>query len=378
LFTVQFEYYTVFLGWVITLCLGVFLLMFRTPKLEGYRNFNTARGILAAVFLLFAGEMMVQWLLRFVKPVSPVFSVSIYLAVFLISSFLITISYARLLLPHHINPRHMVWMAVVTVVYLLLLVVDNWLLHGWTQVNLLVFCAVFLFLQVCVLFVLAVRIYRRTISNLKRYYADYHQAFMRWMPGVGMGILVFELTAPVVCFSSRNVGIIQELLGIVLFVYTFICFINFAFYYQSVDQASSAADSDDDGDNEGLVIHNVAGNITHHPLGESLCEVLHDKHLQWQQAGGYRVTGVTIDQAAQAMGTNRTYLSQYINEVCNKTFYEWVRDMRVDEACQLLVNRRDLSVEQIAAMVGFSSSSNFSSTFKRVTGVTPLQWRRSH
>ena len=59
----------------------------------------------------------------------------------------------------------------------------------------------------------------------------------------------------------------------------------------------------------------------------------------------------------------------------NMTFYEWVAQMRIREAQSIMINERNKTIEQIAGLVGFSSPSTFSITFKRIVGISPNQWR---
>ena len=110
-------------------------------------------------------------------------------------------------------------------------------------------------------------------------------------------------------------------------------------------------------------------------LSTSLQEIMRDKESRWRDLGGYRTPGLTIEQAARAMGTNRSYLSRYLNEVRRMTFYEWVAQMRIDEAQSIMLQEPDVSMEQIASRVGFSSLSTFSSTFKKIVGESPIKWR---
>ena len=106
-----------------------------------------------------------------------------------------------------------------------------------------------------------------------------------------------------------------------------------------------------------------------------MCAVLQEKEKRWKDQGRFRQTGITIDQVAHEMGTNRNYLSRYLNEVKNMTFYEWVAQMRIQEAQSLMLAHPEASIEQISTQVGFTSHSTFSSTFKKITGMSPLQWR---
>ena len=113
----------------------------------------------------------------------------------------------------------------------------------------------------------------------------------------------------------------------------------------------------------------------HTTLSESLRDVLNEKAQRWIERGDYRTPGITIEQVAHDMGTNRSYLSRYLNEVCQVSFYEWVAQMRIEEAQSLMRSNPSLSIEQIATKVGFTSASTFSSTFKKMVGSTPNKWR---
>lgn len=57
------------------------------------------------------------------------------------------------------------------------------------------------------------------------------------------------------------------------------------------------------------------------------------------------------------------------------TVGEYVRRLRIDYACGEISARENVSLAEIALATGFSSQSHFSKTFKRVTGMTPLEYR---
>ena len=57
--------------------------------------------------------------------------------------------------------------------------------------------------------------------------------------------------------------------------------------------------------------------------------------------------------------------------------HQYVIARRIERAQQLLHPDRDLSLAEVAAIVGFSDQSQFSHHFKRVVGATPGQFRRS-
>jgi AraC family transcriptional regulator len=57
--------------------------------------------------------------------------------------------------------------------------------------------------------------------------------------------------------------------------------------------------------------------------------------------------------------------------------HAYVMDRRLHRARGLLTNRPELTIEQIALQLGFSSSSHFSSAFRRQTRLTPTEFRKT-
>lgn len=91
----------------------------------------------------------------------------------------------------------------------------------------------------------------------------------------------------------------------------------------------------------------------------------------------YRDSTLTLQKLAQLLGTNRQYLSNYINRERNMTFYEYINDFRLEEAKVILESKNtesQQSIEDIAVMVGFNSYSTFLRSFKSKYGKTPSKY----
>lgn len=84
---------------------------------------------------------------------------------------------------------------------------------------------------------------------------------------------------------------------------------------------------------------------------------------------------ITTEELAQALGTNRTYLCTMFREETGETVQNYVTGMKIDEAKRLLSVTSKTAAE-IGSYLGYSSQSHFQRVFKKVTGITPGEYRR--
>lgn len=91
----------------------------------------------------------------------------------------------------------------------------------------------------------------------------------------------------------------------------------------------------------------------------------------------YRNSDLKITQVSMQLQTNRTYVSQLINNEFNCSFSEFVNEYRVIEAKQLLTNQayNNYSLDYISESVGFGSLNTFIRVFKDSEGITPGKFR---
>ena len=91
---------------------------------------------------------------------------------------------------------------------------------------------------------------------------------------------------------------------------------------------------------------------------------------------------LTIQDLANAVGSNRTYVSACINRRSNFTFSQLVAQYRVEYAKTILLDPQYSSdheaLTQAMALSGFASDPTFYRVFKDLTGLTPLQFRQQN
>jgi YesN/AraC family two-component response regulator len=85
---------------------------------------------------------------------------------------------------------------------------------------------------------------------------------------------------------------------------------------------------------------------------------------------------VTLGDAAKRVHMNASYLSQLFKHQMNINFVDYVTELRIKEAKKLLCNT-SLRVSEIADRMGYSDVAYFCTIFKRITGCTPSEYRKS-
>ena len=108
-------------------------------------------------------------------------------------------------------------------------------------------------------------------------------------------------------------------------------------------------------------------------------DILYKLKQQFDNKKIFKIPDLTINKLAKEISTNRTYLSQTINDEFGKSFIDLINEYRIKEAIILFSNtktNKELSIAGIAKEVGFNSVSSFIIAFKKYTGVTPSTFRQ--
>ena len=87
---------------------------------------------------------------------------------------------------------------------------------------------------------------------------------------------------------------------------------------------------------------------------------------------------ISLAGLASVIHENKHHVSQVINEMYEKNFFELMAYYRVQEASEILRSEkgRNVTIEEIAELVGYNSKSSFNTAFKRYTGHTPSDFRK--
>lgn len=84
---------------------------------------------------------------------------------------------------------------------------------------------------------------------------------------------------------------------------------------------------------------------------------------------------LTLEDVASYFHLNKCYFCSVLKKELNKTFSQIVNEVRIEKSKELL-KETSLSTLSIALSVGFNNQNYFNVTFKKITGITPLQYRK--
>lgn len=106
---------------------------------------------------------------------------------------------------------------------------------------------------------------------------------------------------------------------------------------------------------------------------------IHRKILEEMEENRYFAGNLaSLSDLAHTIKESSHHVSQVINEVMGKGFFELLAWYRVEEAKRIILNDPEakLTIEDIAEQVGYNSKSSFNTVFKKQTGQTPSEFRR--
>lgn len=110
-----------------------------------------------------------------------------------------------------------------------------------------------------------------------------------------------------------------------------------------------------------------------YPKNDNL--IAFEKYVKTEK--NYLNANLTLEAVADSLEINKSYLSRIINSELNRSFSDYVNELRVEEAKDYLNNPEFVNYTLIAIGMeaGFNSKSTFNSTFKKFTGLTPSEYK---
>ncbi len=88
-------------------------------------------------------------------------------------------------------------------------------------------------------------------------------------------------------------------------------------------------------------------------------------------------TAITLSDVAENLHLNHYYVSHIINQHLKVSFNDYINNLRIDEACNLL-RETNKKIADISEDVGFGTIRSFNRAFKKNVGVSPITYRNNN
>lgn len=211
--------------------------------------------------------------------------------------------------------------------------------------------------------------YRRAVRLFDDTHSEDIGAYIRWMSIFTWWALIYGVGCGLLTFLPDRFVFLWILSSIPFYIYLYCSYLNYLLFYEQVESIL-----------EKEMMKETSQTLNCNEHDDALLPAYHaaikERLDKWITADGYTRQGLTIEELAATLVTNRTYLSSYIKTVYHVSFREWIAELRIAYAKQQLVQHPELTVAAISEASGFLSLSYFTKIFTTKEGCPPSKWRK--
>ncbi len=86
---------------------------------------------------------------------------------------------------------------------------------------------------------------------------------------------------------------------------------------------------------------------------------------------------VSLQEVANVAAMSKNAFCRYFKQRTNKTFFQFLIEIRIERACGLLIKNPDLSITEVSELCGFKNLSNFNRKFKEIKLMSPKMIKKT-
>lgn len=314
----------------LTIC--VCLAFFKAPKDELYRPYRQSKRMLTASFAAMATNLIVWRILTTGNWSHFNYGIAILdVVLFYVEELLLCYSFCHILNNSFLTKRRITKDMMQLGTATLLILVP--LIPGLDSMTRYFFIAalVVMISNVIELAWLFRKQYKLNGEMLDNYFTDDMHYFVRWTNRSITLLIISWVMAMATLFTNVYFNLVFQAYMVSLNLYIAINFVNFVTRYGDIARAYLPAGEDP----EDIVMMPEEAAAEY---DNSEKNTLEHRINAWKEAKEYVGSQFTIDELATKLGTNKSYLSFFINERYGSNFSAWVSSLRIAEAKQLMLS----------------------------------------
>ena len=339
---------------------GVWFIVARKPDKPVFGNYIRSRRIMGTALLVLSANYAVHLLLR-PRFTAPDAAILMNLSTYFISAWLFSSALTSLLDSHYITRRkftlHIIsWLCFTAASGAVIVLFPDGTLNTAGIIALTLWFLIYAFRLAGRLireYRKAVRLFDETQSDDIGSYIDWLSVFTWWAVIYGVGCGLFT-------FIPEKYIFIWILSSIPFYIYLFCSYMNYMLFYERVETALETEMPESSRQNQ-----------------PAYYAELEKRLAGWIGRNGFTRQGLTLEELAEALCTNRTYIAGYIKSTYHVTFREWIADLRIEYAKRMMSEHPEMTVGAAAEASGFLSLSYFSRIFTEKESISPAKWKRT-
>lgn len=346
-------FYALNIALPLMLFFGFHMLFSRIPEKGRFQNFILSRRLMGIALLILAANYSVH-LFCGIRLKNVDTTIIMNMATYFICYWLFSAAMMTLLDGNYLKWRRFA-------LHLLLWVLYSALAFAFPSA--IVLFAVLLVAYGLFLAIRLLRTYHAAIKLFENTHSEDIGAYIRWLSIFTYWAIAFGVSCGLLTFLPDEYIFLWILSSIPFYIYLYCSYQNYIFFYERVESAfkEEEIESNKPVAKDVPVYHaEIAGRVE-----------------EWIAAKGYLKQGITLNELALLLCTNRTYLSEYINSVYKVCFRDWISGMRIEYAKRLMEENPLQKMNEISDASGFTSISQFYRIFSQKEGCSPAKWRKA-
>ncbi len=290
-------------------------------------------------------------------------------AVSALQSMFFTFTLLSILLPTYIKRRQLlvhttILLTLITLYLVVALTIKNY--------RLIVIIGVLSYIGLLIFYTrLFIRKYALSVQQLEEYYDEDEQGRISWVKTSFFAALTIGIFASVSTYFPFWI----DYWFVTAYLIFYIWFVTrFANYVSKIDfYLSATARSQMESNTTKEVEYHTSETTFEYDAAKEI--QLKNALQQWVLDEGYREGEISTEEVANLLKTDLPFLRNYFSKNMSSDFRTWRNELRIEKAKELIADHPEDSLNHIAQEVGFITRSNFYHYFKKITGLSPADYR---